>query len=436
MKAFRASILHCHHDPGESTDPAATEFIQDGLLVVADGRVRQLGEARELLPRLDPGVPVESHPGKWLVPGFVDTHIHYVQTDIIAAYGDQLLAWLEHYAFPAEQAFSDPGHCAEVAEFFVAELLRHGTTTALVMGSVHPQSVEALFLEAARYRLRLIAGKVLMDRHCPAALQDTADTGYRDSKALIERWHGRDRLLYAVTPRFAPTSSEAQLARAGALLREHPDLYLHTHLAENREELAWVASLFPDDHSYLGVYQRFGLVRERAVFAHAIHLDGPERARLAGGGAAVAHCPTCNFFIGSGLFDLRATLGAGVRVGMGTDVGGGTTFSVPRTLAAAYEMAQLQGYSLTPQRAFYLATLGGARALYLDGRIGNLLPGKEADFLLLDPAATPLLARRCRGRDWREVLFALLILGDERVVSATHVLGEAVYRRDEHLLHD
>jgi len=430
MKAFRASILHCHHDPGETTDPAATEFIEDGLLVVENGHIHQLGEARALLPHLDPAIPVASHPGKWLIPGLIDTHIHYVQTDIIAAYGDQLLAWLEHYAFPAEQAFIDPAHCAEVAEFFIRELLRNGTTTALVMGSVHPQSVEALFHEAARHRLRLIAGKVLMDRHCPAALRDSAETGYRDSKALIERWHGRDRLLYAVTPRFAPTSSEAQLTRAGDLLREHPDVYLHTHLAENRDELDWVASLFPDDRSYLGVYQRFGLVRERAVFAHAIHLDGTDRQCLADAGAAVAHCPTCNFFIGSGLFDLRTTLNAEVRVGMGTDVGGGTTFSVLRTLPEAYKMAQLQNYSLTPERAFFLATLGGARALYLDDRIGNLQPGKEADFLLLDPAATPLLARRCRGRHWREALFALLTLGDERLVSATYVLGEPVHRRE------
>lgn len=427
MKAFRASILHALHDPGEATDAAAIEFIEDGLLVVDDdGRIQQLGEARALLPKLSPDVRVEAHPGKWLVPGFVDTHIHYVQTDIIAAFGEQLLTWLERYAFPAEEAFADPAHCAEVARFFVDELLRNGTTTALVMGSVHPGSVEALFCEAQRRGLRLIAGKVLMDRHCPVALRDTADTGYRDSKALIERWHGQDRLSYAVTPRFAPTSSEAQLARAGQLLREHPDVYLHTHLAENRDELRWVASLFPGDRSYLGVYERFGLVRERAVFAHSIHLDDHDRGCLATAGAAVAHCPTCNFFIGSGIFDLRTTLRAGVRVGMGTDVGGGTTFSVLRTLHEGYKMAQLSGYALTPQRAFYLATLGGARALYLDDRIGNLLPGKEADFVLLDPAATPLLARRCGASDWRETLFSLLILGDDRMISATYVLGKRV----------
>lgn len=433
MKAFRASLLHCLHDPGEATDPSAIAFIEDGLLVVnPQGRIEQCGEAATLLPQLGPDIPVEAHPGKWLVPGFVDTHIHYVQTDIIAAYGEQLLNWLERYAFPAEMAFADPQHCAQVARFFINELLRNGTTTALVMGSVHPGSVEALFREAQERRLRLIAGKVMMDRHCPAALQDTPDSAYRDSKALIERWHGQDRLHYAVTPRFAPTSSEAQLSRAGQLLQEHPEVYLHTHLAENRDELRWVAELFPEDVSYLGVYERFGLVRERALFAHAIHLHHHDWARLAGAGAAVAHCPTCNFFIGSGLFDLRATLRAGVRVGMGTDVGGGTTFSVLRTLHEGYKMAQLQGYSLSPERAFYLATLGGAKALYLEDRIGNLLPGKEADFLLLDPTATPLLARRCAaGISWREQLFALLMLGDDRVVATTHILGEPVEAKNQ-----
>ncbi|MDX1604620.1 MAG: guanine deaminase, partial [Candidatus Competibacterales bacterium] len=355
-------------------------------------------------------------------------HIHYVQTDIIASHGEQLLEWLQRYTFPVERAFADPAHAAACADFFVDELLRHGTTTALVLGSVHAHSVDAVFEAAQRRRLRLIAGKVLMDRHCPEDLRDTPATGYAESRALIERWHGRDRLAYAITPRFAPTSSPAQLDQAARLAHEYPDTYIHTHLAENRAEVAWVAELFPEACSYLDVYARHGLLRERSVFAHGIHLDDDDRARMAAAGAAIAFCPTCNLFLGSGLFDLAAADAAGVRVGLGTDVGGGTTFSLLQVLNEAYTVARLQGQGLTPWRALYLATLGGARALYLDERIGSFTPGREADFLVLDPAATPLLARRTgSARSLAETLFALIMLGDDRAVAATHVLGEPVW---------
>jgi len=299
-----------------------------------------------------------------------------------------------------------------------------------VLATVHPQSVDAFFRAAAARRLRMIAGKVLMDRNAPDYLVDTPASGYADSRALIERWHGVGRLDYAITPRFAPTSTEAQLAQAGKLAAEYPGTYVHTHVAENRHEVAWVAELFPWSRSYLDVYDRFGLLRERAVYAHCLHLDADDRRRMADSGAAMAFCPTSNLFLGSGLFDLAAADAAGVRVGLATDIGAGTSFGLPQTLGDAYKVLQLNGQSLSPLRAFYLATLGGARALYLDERIGNFSAGKDADFVVLDPAATPLLARRMHGVQYlAEQLFALMTLGDDRAVAATHVLGEPLHRR-------
>lgn len=428
LRAYRGTIVHCLGDPGASTD--AVERFDDGLLLVADGRVERVGPADALLDALPADLAVEDYSGKLIVPGFVDTHIHYPQTDMIAAYGEQLLEWLNTYTFPTERRFADPDHAAEVAEFFLDELLRNGTTTALVLGTVHAVSVDVFFEAARRRRLRMIAGKVLMDRNAPEWLRDTAESGYRDSRALIERWHGVDRLLYAITPRFAATSTEQQLQRAGQLASEHPDTFVHTHVAENRKEVAWVAELFPDSRSYLDVYDRFGLLRERSVYAHCIHLDREDRRRMGESGAAMAFCPTSNLFLGSGTFDLAAADAAGVHVGLGSDVGAGTSFSQLRTLSEAYKVAQLQGQRLSPWEALYLATLGGARSLYLDDRIGNFAPGKEADFVVLDPQATPLLARRtAQCRDLAETLFALIMLGDDRTVAATRVLGELVWRR-------
>ncbi len=432
LQAFRGSILHCLDDPGSALDSEQVEFFEDGLLLVVDGRVQRLGDATSLLQDVPEGVHIEDYSGKLLLPGFVDTHIHYPQTDMIAAYGEQLLDWLERYAFPTECLFADAEHAAETAEFFLDELLRNGTTTALVLGTVHPQSVDAIFEAACAKKLRLIAGKVLMDRNCPEDLQDTPDTAYRDSKALIERWHRQDRLLYAITPRFAPTSSAAQLERAGQLAKEHPDAYMHTHVAENRAEVRWVAELFPESRSYLDVYDRYGLLRERSVFAHCIHLDRTDRERMAATGAAMAFCPSANLFLGSGLFDLAAASDLGVRVGLGTDVGAGTSFCQLRTMSEAYKVAQMSGQKLAPFQALYRATLGGARALYLDDCVGNFALGKEADFVVLDWRSTPLLARRiAAARDLVEKLFALFMLGDDRAVHATHIMGRAVHRRDQ-----
>ena len=430
LVAIRGSIAHCLRDPGAAGDSSAVEWFEDGLLLLEHGRIMQLGPASELLPQLPAGTPLHDHSGKLIVPGFIDTHIHYPQTDIIASYGKQLLDWLNQYTFPAEAQFDDPAHAREVADFFLAELLRNGTTSAMVYATSHPQSVDAIFEAAQQRQLRLLSGKVLMDRNAPEALADSAESGYRDSKALLERWHGQDRLLYAITPRFAASSSEAQLIRTGQLATEYPDVYIQTHVAENKAEVAWVEELFPHRRSYLDVYDHYGLLRERSVFAHCLHLDHADRRRMADSGAAMAFCPTSNLFLGSGLFDLDTVRTLGIRVGLATDVGAGTSFSMLQTLGEAYKVLQLNGQVLSPYRALYLATLGGAQALYLDDKIGNFEPGKEADFVVLDPQATPLLARRmAHARNLAEQFFVLMLLGDDRAVAATYVLGELAHTR-------
>lgn len=424
--AFRAAVLHFLGDPENDLEPYNTEYFPDGILLVKDGYVEKIGSAEVLLAQLPAHCELIHYSEHLIIPGLIDTHIHYPQTDMIAAYGEQLLQWLETYTFPTERQFADKAHAREVAEFFLDELLRNGTTTALVFGTVHPESVDAFFEAAEDRNLRMIAGKVLMDRHCPSYLQDTPETAYADSKALIEKWHGRGRLSYAVTPRFAPTSSREQLAKAGELLAEYPDVYLHTHVAENRDEVAWVADLFPESRSYLDVCQQHGLLRPRAVLAHCIHLDAEDRETMAATGAAASFCPSSNLFIGSGLFDLHLTKASGVRVGLGTDVGGGNYFSLLRGLNDAYKITQLLGKKLSAFQALYLATLGGAKALYLDDKIGNFAVGKEADFVVLNLKATPLIARRLQHcQSLHEQLFALLMLSDDRSVTASYIMGKA-----------
>lgn len=427
IQAYRAKLLHCVADPHEA-GAEAWQYFEDGLLVVEEGHVRAVGRAAELLPQWP--AAVQHFPHHLLVPGFVDTHIHYPQSEVIGAYGEQLLSWLERYTFPAEEKFADPSYAAAVAKFFWDELLRNGTTTALVFATIHAVSVEVLFAEAQRRGVRMIAGKVLMDRNAPEALTDTLASGVRDTRALISRWHGVDRLQYAVTPRFAPTSSPQQLQQAGTLLQEFDGLYLHTHLAENPEELAWVRALFPDARDYLDVYDRAGLLGRRSVFAHGVHLCDRQRARLSESGSAIAHCPTSNLFLGSGLIDLPALQASGVRLGLGTDVGAGSSFSLFRTMDEAYKIQQLRGHSLHPMQAFYWATLGGAKALDLEGVVGNFHPGAEADFQILDLEATPLIKFRvpyCQSIV--DLVFLLNTLGDDRLVERTYALGRCVHQR-------
>lgn len=428
-KAYRAAILHSLADPAVVGVEQSYEYFEDGILLIENGKVAQVGAADELLPKLA-GVEIQHYRDALITPGFIDTHIHYPQTGMIASYGEQLLDWLNTYTFPTERQFEDKAHASDVAAIFLKELLRNGTTTALVFGTVHPQSVDALFEQADKLNLRMIAGKVLMDRNAPDYLTDTAESGYAESKTLIERWHGKGRLHYAVTPRFAPTSTPEQLELAGKLLGEYPDLYMHTHLSENRKEIEWVKELFPERKGYLDVYDHHKLIGPRAVFAHGVHLCDDECKRLAETGSAVAFCPTSNLFLGSGLFDLNKLEAHGVRVGLGTDVGAGTSFSQLQSLNEAYKIMQLQGKKLDPFKSLYLATLGGANALYLDDKLGNFLPGKDADFLVLDYNATPLMSYRMQqAKSLEERLFALTMLGDDRAVKETFAAGVSVHQR-------
>jgi len=431
VTALRGTVVTCRDDPF-LTDPATAFAVEtDGVVVCRDGLVEAMGPASALLSSIPAG-SVEDYSGCLIVPGFIDTHVHYVQTGMVASCGEQLLDWLDRYAFPAEMEFSDPAHAAAMAKVFCDELLRNGTTTALVFCAVYPQSVDALFAEAERRGMRIAAGKVLMDRNAPAALRDTAQSGYDDSKALIARWHGHGRSLYAITPRFAGTSTPAQLDAAGALWREHKDVLLHTHIAENKREIAWTAGLFPERKDYLDIYDHHGLTGKRAVLAHGVHLSEDELCRCHESGTALAHCPTSNLFLGSGLFRIAAAKDPRrpVQVGLGTDIGGGTSFSLLATMGAAYEIAQLGGRTLSAIEAFYLATLGGARALALEDRIGTIAPGHEADFAVLDPNATPLLTlRNARADKVEDVLFALMMLGDDRAVRATYVAGQRAHAR-------
>ncbi|WP_084455761.1 guanine deaminase [Novosphingobium rosa] len=427
LKGFRAELLSLPHDPRVAGDQALRHE-PDGLLVVEDGIVIARGDHATLAPRF-PGLAIEDHRGRLLVPGFVDTHIHYPQTERIAAHGLQLLGWLEQHIFPAERAFADPAHASDVSAFFLDELLRHGTTSALVFATVHEGSVDALFAAAVERNMRIASGKVLMDLG-PEGLRDTPETARSESEALIARWQGKGRLSYAVTPRFALTSSNAQLAVAGDLLTAHPETLLHTHISENRDEIAAVLGRFPDASDYLDVYDRFGLVGPRSIFAHGIHVSDRECCRLHDSGAGVALCPTSNLFLGSGLFDLARLDAHGVALGLGTDVGAGTSLSMLATMGEAYKVCQLQGHPLNPFRALYLATQGGANMLSMGSQVGALMEGQEADFLLLDHAATPLAARRCAHLPLAERLFAMQILGDDRFIARTYIAGNLAHDRD------
>lgn len=440
LKAFRSAILDFVGDPFYVSESESVRYLPDGLLVLEKGKVKELGDYESLKEQYA-GIAIESYPDRLLLPGFIDLHIHFPQTGIIAAYGEQLLEWLEKYIFPTEHKFKDKAYCDLVAPIFIDQLLRNGTTTAAVLGAVFPESVDALFEECDRRNMRAIAGKVMMDRNAPDFLCDTAESSYCESRALIEKWHCKNRLLYAVTPRFAPTSTPQQLTCARQLLSEFPDTYLHTHLSENMKEVEWVQKLFPDSQGYLDVYDRFGLVGERSIFAHCVQLTDAEFDRLAETKAAIAFCPTSNLFLGSGLFNLeRATAEqAPIKVGLATDVGAGTSFSLLQTASEAYKVAQLRQQKLSPFQAMFLATLGGARALKLEDKIGNFDVGKEADFVVLDPRATPVMAFRNEQKNQQiapvtieelgELLFSTIVLGDDRTICATYVMGELVYAK-------
>ena len=429
--AYRASIFHLLDDPGKRNDTSAVQYFEDGILLIDNGYVLKIGSTSDILPLLDANTKIVDYSGKLIVPGFIDAHIHYPQTDMIASYGEQLLQWLNKYTFPTEGKFEDQDYANDVASFFLDELLRCGTTTALVLATIHPGSVDALFEKAKARNMRMLAGKVMMDRNAPDYLLDTPESSYHQSKLLLEKWHKVDRLLYAITPRFAPTSTDAQLQMAAKLAAEYPDAYVHTHVAENKKEIEWVAQLFPWSRSYLDVYDHFGLLRERSIYAHCIHLDAQDRNRMAQTGATAAFCPTSNTFLGSGLFNCIQAMEDSIKVAVATDVGGGTSFSMLQTLSEAYKVQQLISEKLSPLRAFYMATLGNARALYLDDAIGNFTPGKEADFVVLDEQATPLIERRMAvAKSIEEKLFVYMMLGDDRVVHSAYIMGQREHCRE------
>ena len=430
MKAYRAAILRfaTDHDPRQ-----CALFEEDGLLVVgsdAKGQqvVKAVGSYHALRDQFS-GVETELLPGRIIAPGFVDMHIHYPQTDVIGSPAEGLLPWLENYTFPEEKCYAVPEYCLQVANFFIAELLRNGVTTALTFSTSHPESVRALFAQAQARGMRIITGKCLQDRHSPDGVRDDTEQSLIDTEALIRQWHGQDRLGYAITPRFAPTCSDAQLRGAGELAASYPDVWIQSHVAENREEVVWARTLFPQSRSYLATYADFGLMRERAIYAHCIHFDDEDRALMRDTGAAAAVSPSSNLFLGSGFFDYAAADRIGFAYGLASDVGGGTSFCPFHTMLAAYYVGRegqtKSGLSLSPQHLWWQHTAGAARALRLDGRkagpaIGNLLPGCEADFVVLNPQATPLLARRtARANSLDELLFAMIVLGDDRVIEKT-----------------
>jgi len=427
--AIRGRFLDIQNTVAQARDiHDQVRYVEDGLVIIHEGKIQWFGPWQEGQSRLPTNAELQHYPDQLIVPGFIDTHIHFPQTEMVGAYGEQLLEWLNTYTFPTEIQFQDASYSEKIAEFFVQELLKNGTTTALVFCTVHPESVDALFNAATTRNMRLIAGKVLMDRHAPEALTDTAETAYIDSKALIEKWHGQGRNLYAITPRFAPTSTPKQLQKAGQLKAEYPDVYIHTHLSENKNEIAWVKELFPEREGYLDVYHHYGLTGSKSVFAHCVHLEDEEWDCMHQTDSAIAFCPTSNLFLGSGLFPLKKTWDKGVKVGLGTDIGAGTSFNQLQTLNEAYKVQQLQGEKLSAFEALYHATLGGAKALSLDDRLGNFNIGKEADFVVLDLNATALQQlRQSKAKNIEDAFFALTMLGDDRNIAATYVYGAAVY---------
>jgi guanine deaminase len=433
--AYRAYLLWF---PDANSD--RIHFEADGLLVTtrgADGvsRISAIGDYRAL-QAAHAHLPTTDWRGRWIAPGFVDTHIHYAQTDVIASPADGLLPWLNHYTFPQESRFADPVHAQNVAAFFFDELMRHGVTTALAFATAHSASVDAFFNEAQRRHLRMISGRVLQDRHSPDGLRDaSAAQSLYETEALIQRWHNVDRLGYAITPRFAPTSSEAQLRGAGELAAAHTDVWVQSHVAENADEIKWVAELFTQARSYLGVYEDMGLLRERSVYAHCLHLDANDRDLMAERGAAAAVCPTSNLFLDSGFFDFSLAQSHQLLHALASDVGGGTSFSPFHTMHAAYTVARQSqgksvgqsGRSLSAQHLWWLHTAGAAKALGLAGVIGNLNVGCEADFNVLNPQATPLLSRRMAAAEsLQEQMFAMVVLGDDRLVERVVVNGTLV----------
>ena len=425
--ALRGRILTFTDDPALVGAQASHRYWSDGLIIVANGLIEVVGDTAPLLAYEGGTLAITDHRPHLITPGFIDAHLHFPQTRVVAAYGEQLLDWLNRYVFPEEERYADLAHARAAAHFFFNELLANGTTTAAVFCSSHANSVTAFFEESSRRNTRMIAGKVMMDRNAPPGLLDTAESGYRDSKALIQRWHGEGRQLYAISPRFAVTSTAAQLETASNLAWEHPTCYMQTHLSENIAEIEAVKRLFPKARDYMDVYEKFSLFGPRSLFGHCIHLNERERQALYDTHSSAIFCPTSNLFLGSGLFNLARMSDPArpVRIGVATDIGAGTSYSMLRTLGEAYKVLQLQGQRLDPFAAFHMMTRGNAQVLGLDDKIGAIAPGREADLIVLDAGATPAMAHRMQAaQSLGDELFALITMGDERSVRATYVMGE------------
>ncbi len=428
LQAYRASIVHFIADPFIMGDDAL-RYYEDGLLIVENGLIKQCGDYSALKKNLEGYVQIIDYSGYLIMPGFIDTHTHYVQTDVIASYGAQLIDWLNDYTFPAECRYNDKSIAKNGAEFYIDQCLKNGTTTSMVFPTVHTESVDALFNAASKVNMRIISGKVLSDRHVPEGLSDTPQSAYDDSKVLIQRWHHKNRFSYAVTPRFAPTSSEAQLEVAGQLFNEFDGVYCQTHVAENKAEVEWVRSLFPHQRSYLDVYAHYGLLKKRSMMAHCLYLDETDFKVMSETQTSASLCPTSNLFLGSGLFSLDRFLKHDIKVSLGSDVGGGTSLNMLQVLNEAYKVCQMNGFSLTSLHGFYLATLGGAKALDCDDKIGNFEKGKEADFIVLDLNSTDIMQRRMKLVDnLQQQLFVLMMLGDDRAIHATYIFGKEQYK--------
>ncbi len=428
---FRASVLHF---PTSTEQPDVDyAYYADGLLVTEDSKIKAIGHAKDLLPLYE-DIHAEryDYSGKLIIPGLIDSHLHFPQTEMIASYGEKLLDWLQNYTFPTEAKFSDETYAAEIADLFLEQLFKNGTTTGMVYSTVHKSATNALFAAAHQKNMCFIAGKVCMDRNCPDNLKDTAQVAQNDSAELIERWHENNRLHYALTPRFAPTSTEEQLAALGQLAEQHPSVFIQTHLSEDKKEIDWVKSLFPKAKNYLDVYDQYGLVRERAVFGHCLHLEPEEWQVMKDRGASIAFCPTSNLFLGSGLFNLNLAKQKRVPVALATDVGAGTSFSMLKTMGEAYKVCQLQNQNMSPLTGLYMMTQGPATAMKLQHSIGNLNPDTEADFVILEPKFDTLTRQRlANSKDPKDTLFALSLLGDDRAIQSTWIAGKAVHKKKE-----
>ncbi|MET3898252.1 guanine deaminase [Devosia sp. UYZn731] len=418
---LRGRVLTFVSEPQGLDDAASYRYLEDGAVVIADGKIVAL----EDFSAIDIGdAQVIDHRPHLILPGFIDTHLHYVQSQMIASYAGSLLEWLNSYTFVEEQKFSQQGHAGSVASAFYDELIRNGTTTAVAYCSSHPRSVDAYFAEAEKRNMLMVGGKVMMDRNAPEALCDTAQSSYDDTKMLIARWHGRARGLYAISPRFAITSTPEQMAMARALVAEHPECYVQTHLSENDAEIKFSMELYPDAADYTGIYEDFGILGPKTLIGHCIHLNHRETRVLAETRSVAVFCPTSNLFLGSGLFDRERLMMAGVRIGIATDIGGGTSYSMLRTLDEGYKISQLRGQRLTPFNSFYMMTLGNARALSLEGSIGTIAPGCAADLVVLNANATPAMAlRMATVTALYEELFLLQTLGDDRSIAEVYVAG-------------